>query len=44
MARKAPTTLEDFRKVSGVGNAKVQRYGETFVDAIAEYLLEHGQG
>ena len=44
MARKAPTTLEDFRKVSGVGNAKVQRYGETFVDAIAEYLLEHGRG
>jgi len=43
MARKAPTTLEDFRKVSGVGNAKVQRYGETFVDAISDYLLEHGQ-
>ena len=43
MARKVPGTMEEFRKVSGVGNAKAQRYGEVFLDIIAEYLLEHGQ-
>ena len=42
MARKAPTTLEDFAKVSGVGSVKVKRYGEGFVDAITDYLREHG--
>ena len=42
MARRAPVTLEEFADVSGVGSAKVQRYGEVFVDAIADYLQEHG--
>ena len=42
MARKAPTTLEEFSHVSGVGSVKVQRYGEIFVDAIADYNQEHG--
>ena len=42
MARKAPTTLEAFAKVNGVGSVKVQRFGETFVDAITDYLQEHG--
>lgn len=41
MARKAPTTLETFAKVNGVGSVKVKRFGEVFVDAIADYLLEH---
>ncbi len=42
MARKAPTTLEAFAKVNGVGSVKVKRFGEAFVDAIADYLQEHG--
>ena len=42
MARKAPTTLEAFAKVNGVGSVKVKRFGEVFVDAIADYLQEHG--
>ena len=42
MARKAPTTLEAFAKVNGVGSVKVKRFGEVCVDAIADYLQEHG--
>ena len=42
MARKAPTTLEAFAKVNGVGSVKVKRFGEVLVDAIADYLQEHG--
>ena len=42
MARKAPTTLDAFAKVNGVGSVKVKRFGEVFVDAIADYLQEHG--
>ena len=42
MARKAPTTLEAFAKVNGVGSVKVKRFGEVFVDAIADSLQEHG--
>ncbi len=42
MARKAPMTLEAFAKVNGVGSVKVKRFGEVFVDAIADYLQEHG--
>ena len=42
MARKVPTTLEAFAKVNGVGSVKVKRFGEVFVDAIADYLQEHG--
>ena len=42
MARKAPTTLEAFAKVNGVGSVKVKRFGEVFVDAIADYLQERG--
>ena len=42
MSRKAPTTLEAFAKVNGVGSVKVKRFGEVFVDAIADYLQDHG--
>lgn len=37
MARKAPTTMEQFRTVSGVGSVKAERYGEAFLDAIQDY-------
>ena len=42
MARKAPTTREDFLKVNGVGSSKAERYGEEFLDCIQAYLEEHG--
>lgn len=33
-AAQRPTTLEAFRSVSGVGDMKLERYGEVFVEAI----------
>jgi len=36
MARRAPTTREEFLAVSGVGSAKLERYGAAFLAAIAE--------
>jgi ATP-dependent DNA helicase RecQ len=35
MARRAPSTREEFLAVSGVGAAKLERYGDTFLAAIA---------
>ncbi len=35
MARRAPGTREQFLEVSGVGAAKLERYGEAFLAAIA---------
>ena len=37
MARRQPTTLEAFAGVSGVGRAKLEHYGETFIDAIRQH-------
>jgi ATP-dependent DNA helicase RecQ len=34
MARRAPTTREQFLEVSGVGAVKLERYGETFLEEI----------
>lgn len=39
MARKRPQTSETFRFISGVGELKLQRYGEQFMDIIREYPL-----
>ncbi len=33
-AMRRPTTLAAFRSISGVGDMKLERYGELFVDAI----------
>ncbi len=38
MAKKKPLTEEEFLNVSGVGDAKLTRYGEVFLGTIAEYL------
>jgi ATP-dependent DNA helicase RecQ len=35
MARKAPSTREEFLEVNGVGAAKLERYGEVFLAEIA---------
>lgn len=37
MCRLKPKTQEEFMKVSGVGQAKSQRYGEVFLAVIAEF-------
>jgi len=34
MADKRPHTLAEFASISGVGKAKLDRYGELFVSAI----------
>lgn len=38
MAEKKPCTIKEFLKVSGVGKFKAERYGESFITAIKEYL------
>lgn len=37
MCRRKPKTQEEFMEVSGVGQAKSQRYGEVFLAVIAEF-------
>jgi ATP-dependent DNA helicase RecQ len=41
MARRKPTTIQAFMKVSGVGQKKSEDFGSQFITAISEYLLEH---
>ena len=40
MVSKLPVDLESMKNVSGVGHAKLEKYGIRFVDAIKEYLAE----
>ena len=42
MAASRPTTLEAFGRIPGVGKAKLEAYGEAFVDAICTYADAHG--
>lgn len=37
MCRKKPKTVKEFAAVSGVGKVKLDKYGEIFANAIAEY-------
>ena len=39
MARRKPTTLEDFLEVKGVGDAKCEQYGKIILDAIKGYCV-----
>ena len=41
MCRRFPSTLSDMRKISGVGDAKLERYGEDFIREIKLYLDEN---
>ena len=41
MCRRFPSTLSDMRKISGVGDAKLERYGEDFIREIKRYLDEN---
>jgi ATP-dependent DNA helicase RecQ len=38
MCRKLPKTLEEFPRVSGVGQVKTEKYGPVFTGLIREYL------
>jgi ATP-dependent DNA helicase RecQ len=37
LAAQKPATLIAFRRIGGVGDVKLERYGQTFVDAIAAF-------
>jgi len=41
MCMKVPTTDEEFLNVSGIGKVKLERYGEKFLKAIAEFLRDN---
>ena len=43
MAKKKPTNLTAFKKVSGVGEIKAAWYGKAFVSRIKAYLDEQNQ-
>jgi ATP-dependent DNA helicase RecQ len=40
MVRERPTTLAAFSKLPGVGKAKLEKYGEAFLEAIQSYVME----
>jgi len=41
MCNKLPVDHSGFLKVNGVGKAKLDRYGKTFIEEIASYLKQH---
>jgi ATP-dependent DNA helicase RecQ len=41
MCRRFPLTLSDMRKISGVGDSKLERYGKDFIREIGQYLDEN---
>ena len=41
MCRRFPATLSDMEKISGVGESKLQRYGNDFIREIKQYLDEN---
>jgi ATP-dependent DNA helicase RecQ len=38
MVQSTPTTLDQFSRIGGVGQAKLERYGEHFINIIRENL------
>jgi len=42
MAQTKPTSPEALLALNGVGPAKLERYGEPFLEAVAGYLGEEG--
>ncbi|MGN1090281.1 MAG: DNA helicase RecQ [Huintestinicola sp.] len=41
MCVKLPRTDSEFRQISGVGSAKQERYGRSFLDAINSYVIQN---
>ena len=44
MARYLPQSLAELRKISGFGDAKVEKYGQEFLELIINYSNEKGLG
>lgn len=42
MARYLPQTLPELRKISGFGDAKIEQYGQQFLEVILEYSKANG--
>lgn len=42
MCRHLPSSTEQFLNIKGVGEEKLKRYGESFIEAIKKYASEHG--
>jgi len=42
MAQYLPQSLSELRKISGFGDAKIDQYGQEFLDVIVEYSREKG--
>ena len=42
MAKKRPQTLDEFIRISGVGNWKRDKYGKKFIEKIKNYCLKYG--
>ncbi len=42
MARYLPQSLVELRKISGFGDAKIEKYGQPFLDIIIEYCKQKG--
>ncbi|WP_035986459.1 DNA helicase RecQ [Leptolyngbya sp. KIOST-1] len=42
MAQTRPQTLAAFGQVSGVGNRKLEQYGQVFTDAIRQFCADYG--
>lgn len=42
MARYLPQSLAELRKISGFGDAKIEKYGQQFLDVIVAYTEERG--
>lgn len=42
MARSFPSTSSSFHKITGVGEAKLQQYGDTFLQVINDYCAQKG--
>ena len=40
MSERKPMTREELLELSGVGEYKMKRYGQDFLDVIAEYIAE----
>ena len=40
MAERKPMTPEELLEISGVGEYKMKRYGQDFLDVIAEYIAD----
>ncbi|HEX4877822.1 MAG TPA: helix-turn-helix domain-containing protein [Chitinophagaceae bacterium] len=41
MSRYLPQSLEEMKKIGGMGESKIRQYGQAFLDIILEYCYEH---